>query len=579
MCGVFCAACALGETKNGVVANGAVSNGAAPHVLVEPPIVATNAIALSSEKARADATLLYVNHLNYVIAKLGNMNDVFVLQQEYENLTDDNLNLEVIPDEVTMQTVVLLMDAVKDLMKAKVEAVQAQLTFEQKKRDAIWKALPAPGVIAVANPVTLAVAVSGAALTSVQNYYNAKAEAQNEETAKKFEIGSDRLDHINEINKELFESQWRLMHKYGIRDRARVTRSEVSLFLGFAEVLKGEKHAKDANRNRLVFEIFQNHESEMRNLPFYWMTRAVAANLAGEKRDVLKSCREFFELYKTAPIVRRDMDACAMALLYVSTAMDLEPTLVKMEKERVCHWLDFVLQTVRIPEWQTKFAVAMIYRKIGEEGHARTILKKTLLEVYACVKVWEESNVGKGKGKNIFRKTPALEKAYADMDDKEKKQLNLGPTNVVALVPYDGYVWLAGALYSMGEKTVFEDYSCNQERCGTAVAVIKGQYVTRSPVLEFKGRELTIHPNGLWEDDESKVVVKIDGRGWDFDKQQKRFSLPQMPYETLEVCVQTKMGINLNFKYAAGKYDKPSETPKASFPWRNSQSLTTMVRD
>ena len=545
--------------------------------LVEPPTVGVS----TNKQARASATIQYINHLNYVVAKLGNMNDLLVLQQEYENLTDDNLNMEVIPDEITMQTILALMEEVKNLQVANIRSVQAQLIFEQEKRDAIWKALPNPSVFVVSgsDPATIATTlgttVAMAAWTSVQNYYNAKAEASKEVKEKEFEIAKDKLNYINEINKELFEAQWRLMHEYGISDRERVTRAEVRLFLDFAEVLD-DQNAKDYDSNKLVFDVFKAHEKEMKNLPFYWMTRAAAAQANENAADVLYSCREYFELYRSAPIVRRDMDACSMALLYVSTAMKENPKLAEQNKEWVCRWLEFVMDTVRIPQWETKFSVAMIYRSLGEDARAKEILKTTFSEVYACVKVWERScakkdGEEKAKPKNIFRKTPALEKAYADTEfgktwggwEKEAQKL----------VPYDGYVWLGGALYDMGEKDIFANHSCDRSRCGVSMDLIEGSYKNKTPRIERRGNELRIYSNGLWENavkEGDDLRISADGIPCAWDDEAKCFRARELKF-VLRVSVLTKRGVSLRYEYSANDLSKPVKK-EIVFPWTLSRT-------
>ncbi len=539
--------------------------------LFEPPKVemARNAKAAAlSESARARATIQYINHLNYVVAKLDNMNDLVSLQQEYENLTDDNLNMEVIPDETTMQAIVMLMEEVKNLQESNIGSVLAQLTFEQEKRDAIWKALPQPSMFMVSgrDPLTiatsLAISVSVASWTSVQNYYNAKAEAQKKLKEKEFDIAKDKLEYINEINKELFEAQWRLMRRYGIADCERVTRADARLFLDFSDVLKGA-HADDYRRNELVFDIFRNHEKEMRNLPFYWMTRAAAAQAIDNSEDVLRSCREYFELYKAAPIVRRDVDACSMALLYISTMMEKDKNLVMQDKGCICRWLEFVMDTVRIPQWETKFAVAMIYRTIGEDARAKEILKMAFSEVYACVKVWEDSY----KKKNIFRKTPALEKAYTDT--KFGENWSNWRNEVEKLVPYTGYIWLAGALYEMGEKDIFEKYGCDRHSCGVSQDLISGKYQTTYPSISLHGDALSIWSNGLWEDTVKggeDLRVSVDGNQCAWDDNSKYFIVPRMG-KTLRISVRTQSGISLRYEYSANNLKEPSVAPVVIFPW------------
>lgn len=545
--------------------------------MVDPPIMTGQRDYSKAERAKS--ALLYINHLNHVVAKLNNMDDLLILQQEYENLTDDNLNLESIQDETTVQLIVQLLDQLHNLQGDSVKSIQAQLTFEQEKRGAIWKALPQPSVLLVANnPCTLAIAVGGAALTSVQNYYNALAEADKKLIGEKFKIAKDKLAYINEINKELFLAQWRLMRDYGISDHERVTREDSKLFLGFAGVLNGCRD-DDSNwrQHGLVFDIFSGHEKEMKNLPFYWITRAAAAKAIGNREDLKRSCVNYFELYKGAPIVRKDMDACAMALLYVAASMDGVKTLSDETKESVRKWLRFVEETVRIPEWQTKFAVAMIYRKLGDVGDAKRILKMTLSEVYACIRVWERSH----KTNNIFRKTPALEKAYGALasdskDGRTKAELNGWPNwreETERMVPYEGYVWTAGALYELGDKKVFADMPCDESRCGASKGYIIGRKLSIVPDVKIDGNSIVVKSNGLWDSESSKVELFVDGDSPSARAEgQKGNAVIRFKFNSAQgaqkavLSVTTEFGIAVRFEYQLDDLSKPPVI-NCAFPW------------
>lgn len=534
--------------------------------LIDPPPICLR----SDRDARDDAkaALMYINHINYVIAKLNDMGDLVALQQEYENLTDDNLNLETIRDETTLQLILQLLDQLKGLQGESVRSLQAQVTLEKERRNAIWKALPQPAFLIVPkSPFTLALAVGGAALTSAQNYYNAKAEAEKSYEKVMMEIGKKRLAYINEINKELFYAQWRLMRDYSIADGARVTREEARLFLGFARLLQDASHANDYNRNQTVAEIFRNHEREMQYLPFYWMTRASTSNVIDDYDDLKKSCRRYFELYKSAPIVRRDMDACAMALLYVSAALKKAQrvdALDASDERQIRKWLEFMLSTVRIPHWETKFAVAMLYRKIGDQNRAREILRMTLSEVYACVKVWEESN---GK-ENIFRKTSALEKAFNGAEFV--KDWPGWKKGVECLVPYTGFVWVAGALYSMGETEVFSRYGVDRAKYRIAERYITGVTNGEGPKINRLGARLNVDANGLWEGTAGAVKLFVDGRecpqGSDSaDLSRVSFEVPVNGRE-LVISVRTDMGIVATYAYDMSDLGRPSDV-KVVFPW------------
>jgi len=561
MLGAFCAM-ALGSAAAGIF-----GGSTKPAAFMEDP-PDSGILQGRGNAGRARSALMYINHLNHVVAKLNNMDDLLVLQQEYENLTDDNLNLEAIHDESTVQLIVQLMDQLHNLQQAKVRSIQAQVMFDEQKKGAIWKALPQPAMLLVAtDPYSLALAVGGAALTSVQNYYNALSEAEKEKHEKDFAIGKDKLAYINEINKELFLSQWRLMRDYGISDRDRVTREDSRLFLGFAEVLKGD-WSDDVRRNRLVLNVFRSHEADMRNLPFYWITRAAAAKTLGEFDDLKYSCSRYFALFKDAPIVRRDMDACAMALLYVSVAMKDKKGFSDDECTAIRKWLSFVETTVRIPEWQTKFAVAMIYHKIGDVEKAKQVLSATLDEVYACIRVWETSE----KKNNIFRKTPALEKAYADVG-WAKAGLPNWQGEAERMVPYDGYVWTAGALFAFGEKHIFDEYSVvDESKCGISKRYIVGGKSNTAPSLEFSNGTYELKSNGLWEPDGCAVVLFVDGELCEVNKEDSGNAIMRFKARrpgvgaNVVVSVVTKVGIRVCFAFDP-KNLAAEPKMEVKFPW------------
>lgn len=523
---------------------------AAPLKFIDPPD--QNVQDGGTPENKAKAALMYINHLNYVVAKLGHMDDLFVLQQEYENLTDNNLNLSVINDDITVQLVMELMEAVKDLQKDNVKILYAQSTFEREKKAAIWNAIPQPAVfLAAPHPAYIAIAVAGSALTSVQNYYNAKAAAEGKYLDKLFEAGNGKLDHINEINKELFLAQWRLMHKYGISDNERITRSDSELFLGFADVLKsGEK--KDIQADKLVHQIFRSHEDEMGALPFYWITRAEAARRTIDDSDLEYCCRKFFELYANAPIIRRDMDACAMALMYVSIVMKNHDG--EYDKDWVRRWLKFVEKTVRIPEWQTKFCVAMLYREIGDNDKSNDILYKSLMEVYACIRVWENSKDPKRR-QNIFRTTPALQKAYKDLannDQAMKEALPDWEKESEEMVPYVGYVWLAGALFKTDQKkykNIFNEMPVLPEKTKIPLYYIKGQVGRCPPRLKKKTNDsYDVVPNGAFEPGASTRVDKIDS--------------------AVSLKITTAYGIVAEFEYSENNLNTP-QRGLIMYPWSN----------
>lgn len=438
-----------------------------------PPAIFPEETSNTYEKNKsARAALQYINHINHVIAKLQNFDDLLILQQEYEALTDNNLNLEAINDEMTVQVITELLDFLKKMTAENVKVLYAQATLEREKKAALYKAIPSPAgfMIASTNPVTLAIAVGGAALTSVQNYYAAKAAAEQKFEDKLFEGANEKLEGINELNKELLYSQWRLMHNYNIPDAKRITRQENDLFLGFAKLLdKSRSNTSSANTTRndeFVWKIFKNNEAEMQELPFYWVTRASAAAklISSQKpgdnsatKDLYESCRNYFRLFQDAPIIRKDPTACSMALLYVST---LPKPKNDDEKQHIRVWLQFIKEMARVPAWQTKFSIAQLYvTLLNDREEAQKIIERTFLEVHACLEIW----VAEEK-RNIFIPVPAFAQAYGNLTSLKEK-LPTWKEDAQALLPINGWFWLKDAWLSLIEddsnaKLEWEKYDC-----------------------------------------------------------------------------------------------------------------------
>jgi hypothetical protein len=531
--------------------------------LIEPPKVdLVNSFDVTNASR---ATVMYINHLNYVVAKLGRMNNLFVLQQEYENLTDNNFNLATIKDEEIVRLIVELQEALAGLQKSNVKILRAQSKFEAEKKAAIWKALPQPTMlIAAPHPAVIAIVVAGAVLTSVQNYMSARHDANEKLKDTHYDSGSEMFAHINEINKELFLAQWRLMQRYQISDSSRVTRNDAEIFLGFTKVLE----VMDGQREKLVHEIFKNHESELKYLPFYWITRAAAAKNLDDDKDLKYSCEGYFNLYRTAPIIRKDTDACAMALSYVSVVIKGKKNINEVNKEWVRRWLDFVEKTARIPEWQIKYSVAMLYRLIGDDEKAKQVLHSALLEVYACIRVWEQSH----KKQNIFRSTPALEKAFDKLAEKEeqvKKDLPDWEKESEELIPYDGYVWLSGALYHLGETGIYNHMSIDNEKIGLSKHYITGKYKKYLPEFRKEGSmNYRLRNIGFGKEEYKVKVFQVDNT----DQTAYEEKIPVNGVYRLHdrgeiyIFVQTGHGITAKYTFKDGVYNQPSLV-EVFYPW------------
>ena len=543
--------------------------------ITPPRLLTRERYKQTTDEQDARAALQYINHINHIIAKLENFDDILILQQEYENLTDNNLNLEVIKDEPTVQVITQLLTFIKNMEKDHLKRLHAAQILEQEKRNAIYKAIPSPAAFFAPNPSALAFAIGTAGLTAIQNYYSAKASTTQEFNGKISGSKDTRLEYLHELNNELFFSQWRLIQHYKIPDAKRVTRNENELFLGFAKVLekktKNQSPAETTRNDELVWEIFRNNEADMRELPFYWVTRATTVNNLiiydtirnGDDRikDLHYSCEQYFRLFKDAPIIRKDPTACSMALLYVASFQ--KPT-SENERKATKAWLNFVEDTVRIPAWQTKFALAQLYKtKLDDIESAKRILRKAFLEVHACLVIWNRT------GENIFYTASSFEKA-TNLSEKDKK---IRKDRMSLLLPIDGWFWLKGALAGLGAEPE-EEFPLSGDSSPIERDLLKKKPENKlwlerlvnvtpknsSYVFEVRREDLALTHIQSAQGSSTELPEESRQYEWDYDNNTSP--------KTFAVYLKTKHGFSLIYSYRTSPTNPPQlQEIRLITPW------------
>ena len=405
---------------------------------VLPPVILDESFKNNEQKNRtnrAKAALSYINHINWVIAKLGEMNDLLILEQEYENLTDNSLNLAAIEDETTVAIIQELMDFIVSMEKNSAEAIYAQLALSQAKRDAIYQAIPSGIPIVGIGPTSIAIAVAGSVVSSVQNYFNAKAVAEKQYNEKNFNLFKEKLDYLNDLNKELFMSQWRLIRKYNLDDYNRVTRNENQLLQGLSELLAPPNKNIKADPI-LCWQVLKNNERTYRYLNTYWVNRITGAHsilrthdalwAKKARADLLYSCEKYFDLLRNAAIIRKDSIACSIAMLYVATYLEENPNFKNNPdaEKHIREWFRYIEINTRITEPLIKRSLALMYLSIlNDRKNANRLSLGAFLDVHACLSVYNQSR------KNIFSATPTLRTAMTSTKKHETSDTEQTETN------------------------------------------------------------------------------------------------------------------------------------------------------
>lgn len=256
--------------------------------------------ASTVDRATSDAamdTIAQINHINWVVSKIKTYNSSLVLEEEYRQISPDKLNLNRIPDQEALQRIVAMLDLLHGMMKAERELLYWKMSYEarrKRKQLEFWKGryvnlstdvgpLAFRGIVPGASAVY---SVSKFALTSYRDYDDFVQELEAEAVRKKFEIETTKLERLHALNKELLQSQWKMIQDYGFDDSLRVSDSDIILFI---EALK------DSDLRRVYARIEAMRE-KFRIFPVYWYYLSSVALATGHLEDALQACNQFFEV-------------------------------------------------------------------------------------------------------------------------------------------------------------------------------------------------------------------------------------------------------------------------------------------
>lgn len=290
------------------------------------------------EKEEAKNTIALINHINYVVEIIRTYNNVIVLEKEYQTLSHDNLNLEKIPDAEVLELVKKILDHLHGMRMDERNRNYIQAELEKKlnagKLDYWMKVARKMFDAAIVDGKRGKPLITTVVTTAVEqgvNFYNLKDKYNADWEAKTFSLDTEKLNHLNELNKSLLETQWTLLKKYKLDDRLRVTSNNVKVFT------QGLKNS-DRSRSYKIIKRMQNH---FEVYPTYWYYRALLAAQNEDFSDALYSASEFQKVNRG--LFRRDIMAAMVAMVKISAMLEIENQgLGKVDKECVKKDLEII---------------------------------------------------------------------------------------------------------------------------------------------------------------------------------------------------------------------------------------------
>jgi len=322
---------------------------------------------LSKEKAETAVVLL--NHLNWVVSRVEqNKDKSAVIEEEYENLTDNNINLSTIEDEESAHEIVALMGVFTDIRKVLMDLDCLHECVELQRKGAIYKAIPSPGAILVPNPYLIALRLAECAATSYMDYQNAQNEILLGYVKQKNEIEKNRLSALNAINEELFWRQWQLAQKHSLDDAWRTARSDCRELVAILSVANQGDDSKT-----LVYSFLKRNEARFSYLPIYWYYRMLYAMTHipevddEDMRDAIFSSEMFEKRYR--PIIRKDRIRASVSMMTIGAKKE------RMPWDELRHHLEIIKDNTKTHDWDLAYFVAREYVAHGYKREAIDVLR------------------------------------------------------------------------------------------------------------------------------------------------------------------------------------------------------------
>lgn len=183
---------------------------------------------LGNEKLKAAYAL---NLWTVSVKQIVDYNDINIMQHEYDTIMN-NLNLEKMPkDEALLDVIKSIMDEITYSLVDYGDKKFIEKEYQHQIKNAVWSAIPNVGAIfATSNPVAMGLTLATQVGIGYMNYRRNKAENDLKYEKAKWEIQKNRMMHLHALQKQLFETAWRLADRYNFPDEYRLTEKQIEAY-------------------------------------------------------------------------------------------------------------------------------------------------------------------------------------------------------------------------------------------------------------------------------------------------------------------------------------------------------------
>lgn len=314
------------------------------------------------------------------VSQILDYEDLNVMEQEYEAILN-NLNLENMPhDEALLSILKQLLDTITFFRIDAGDKKMLERQYKDKMKNAIWNAVPNFGLfVAGVDPITMGISLASQIGIGYMNYRKAKASNQLDYESQLWKLQRTAMEQINALQRELFDTSWRLADAYGFDDRLRLSERQIK---HYDSILMDDNALRKYDRLDSVKDNFVAY-------PPFWYHLGNTANdiyrdkslmISDETRQFFRErAKEHFKQFWESnryPLLREDQLASSCALEYADLLIE-----DGADKDQVIDLLDKAVQYAG-NAWDVLQLCAIGYLRVNAMDKAIPALRILVNEKY-----------------------------------------------------------------------------------------------------------------------------------------------------------------------------------------------------
>ena len=262
------------------------------------------------EKLRAAYAL---NLCTVSISQIIQYNDLKFMEHEYEVILN-NLNLEEFPkDEALLNILKQILDVVSFFRIQEGDRAMLNKEYQMKMKNAIWSAIPNFSLFLGGGLVSMIVSLAMQVETGYMNYRKQVASINIEHEKEEWKLQRSAMEQLHGLQRELFDTAWRLADEYAFPDEYRLTERQINRF---NEILTDTDNLRKYERLLTI----KNHFAAYPPFLYYLGNAANAVyqqtGIEEYKREACTYYEDYITLIRKHSLLREDQLVASCALEY-----------------------------------------------------------------------------------------------------------------------------------------------------------------------------------------------------------------------------------------------------------------------